>query len=299
VSPTFNDQQKFREQLRMATGRDLRANQARRRRTRNFAIAGVTASALAASGVTVVAPWNGGPTLGERAEAALTPPPNVVVHQKIRQGSVERGVVVLKSYEVESWSQTSAVQSRSIATHQPMRQEKPNIYVPDGPPRTVENDFSADPATGIGIEHWYEAATGLLVEGRPYESGAPRPGSDDSSSSLRARLKEGAFKLDGATEIDGRPVQRLRDEFGSDGQRYVETYFVDPITFAPVRWQVEWFFNGVQKGTNTTDYLVYEELPATPENIALTSVVGSHPGVRVRARDSVPLAELPGGFTGG
>ena len=43
-----------------------------------------------------------------------------------------------------------------------------------------------------------------------------------------------------------------------------------------------------------TDFLQFDYLPATPVNVALTTVVGAHPGVPIRDPKSLRPAQIPG-----
>jgi hypothetical protein len=295
VSPTRNDQHKFREQLRMATGRDLRGEQARRRRTRNYAIAGVTATALAASGVTIVAPWKGGPTLVERAEAALTPPPNVVVHLKIRYTvrGLDTPAPNLEDAVGESWTLSNGRQIRGLQTFQPGRITAQCVFEPRGRPSLLEGGYRIDEKTPAGTEYLFDQKVGILKQSSRLTSRVIAPYLENRPETLRARLAQGVFGPTGPTRVRGRAVQRLSGQYDLRGQAVSETFFVDADTFEPVRRETTVDFEGMHL-VSTMDFLLYEQLSATPENVALTSVTASHPTARIRDWTAVPDDQLPG-----
>ena len=78
------------------------------------------------------------------------------------------------------------------------------------------------------------------------------------------------------------------------GQRNLDVYFVDATTFAPVRTVHESYIEGRFITRVRTDYFLYEHLEATPGNVALTTVVGAHPGVPIRDRASLRPDQIPG-----
>jgi hypothetical protein len=85
---------------------------------------------------------------------------------------------------------------------------------------------------------------------------------------LRGWLASGQLRDAGKTRINGRTVTRLVPTHGKT-LRGVQAYYVDSHTSAPVRWEInarQWY-----------DYTVYEQLPATRSNKALTSINAMHP----------------------
>jgi hypothetical protein len=295
VSPTRNDQQKFREQLRMATGRDLRAEQARRGRTRKVAFAGVTATALAAAALAVIAPWSGGPTLVERAEAALTPSHDAVVHLRLRysvRGLPERDPN-LTDIVAESWTLSNGRQIRGTQAFQPGRITRRCTFEPEGPPVLLEGGFRIDRTTGEETEYLFDPKIGVLEQRSRFAGQVISPYLENRPEALRSRLTEGVFTPTGATTVGGRPVQRLSGEYDLRGQEVRETFYVDADTFVPVRRETTVESEGIRLVT-TMDFLLYEQLPATPENVELTSVTASHPTARVRGWDAAPGDQLPG-----
>lgn len=87
-------------------------------------------------------------------------------------------------------------------------------------------------------------------------------------SHLRGWLTSGQLHAAGTTRIDGRTVTRLVPTHAQTLQG-VRAYYVDARTSAPVRWQIN--------ATQWYDFTIYEQLPATRKNIALTSIHAQHP----------------------
>lgn len=309
MSATMNDLppelHTFREQFETATRRDVRARATRQLRARRIAFTGVALAALAAAGVAIVAPWRGGSSLVQRAEAALTPAPNVVVHVKGRQQvwgydkprdtppavgepPTTTGPVV------ESWTLTNGNQMRWKRQFRPGRfSDDGKTFLPTGPARTLEESSSQD---ARGFIHFtaFDTATGVLVDNVSEMATAPVPSYVDAVTELRRQLDNGNYRADGATEIDGRPVVRFVSDHEAQGQRNHDVYFVDATTFAPVRTEHESYIDGRFTTRVRTDYFLYEHLEATPDNVALTTVVGAHPGVPIRDRDSLRPEQIPG-----
>ena len=295
----------FREQFETATERDVRVQAMRRRRARRVTIAGVAAAALTASGLAVVAPWRSGPSLIERAEAALAAPPDAVVHTK--------GRVQLWGYDKprdtppaagepptttgpvnESWTLTNGNQMRWKFQFRPGRfSDDGKTFLPTGPAHTLEESSSQDTRGFIHFQA-FDTATGVLVDNVSEVASAPEPPNLDAVTELRRQLDRGNYRTDGATEIDGKPVVRFVSDHEDKGQRTHDVYFVDATTFAPVRTEHESYDGDRFLNRVRTDYFLYEHLNATPDNVALTTVVGAHPGVPIRHRDSLRPEQIPG-----
>ena len=295
----------FREQFETATGRDVRGVSTRRRRARRVAIAGVAAAALTASGVAVVAPWRSGPSLIERAEAALAAPPDAVVHTK--------GRVQLWGYDQprdtppaagepptttgpvsEAWTLSNGNQRRWKGPFRPGRfSHDGKTFLPTGPARMLEQSSSQD-TRGFGHFQAFDPTTGVLVDDVSEVASAPEPPNVDAVTELRRQLNRGNYRTDGRTEIDGKPVVRFVFDHEDKGQRTHDVYFVDATTFAPVRTEHESYVEGRFITRVQTDYFLYEPLKATPDNVALTTVVGAHPGVPIRSRASLRPEQIPG-----
>jgi hypothetical protein len=85
---------------------------------------------------------------------------------------------------------------------------------------------------------------------------------------LRGWLTSGQLRAAGKARIGGRNVTRLVPTHGKT-LLGVQAYYVDSRTSAPVRWQIN--------GKQWYDYTIYEQLPATRKNTALTSINALHP----------------------
>jgi len=211
------------------------------------AVAGATATAVFLS-----TPWNNSPGFLERAQAALTPDAETVLHAKWEetwtstdpQCTVERG-------PNEIWiDQTPPHRLRAVLEH------------PSGP--------AADPRALVCSSGTRSELRGSAPYG--WKLSALFPG--DPVKALREAISAGRAHDEGETQLAGRTVRRIR----VDPER-LYTY-VDPDSFYPV---AEHGFMGVGNGQVMARfrvvrrYLTFEYLPRTAANLALTDIRAQHP----------------------
>lgn len=111
----------------------------------------------------------------------------------------------------------------------------------------------------------YDASTNTISEGA-FPRGKRIPLKDFRGGVLDL-LESGSARVDGHELVGGRDAIRI---VSGDGQM---TYLVDASTYDPIEWR---------KGAGATiRFLLYEELPATPANLALVSVAAQHPTATV------------------
>jgi hypothetical protein len=136
-------------------------------------------------------------------------------------------------------------------------------------PCTVEGGFNA----ATHVLSVYDAPTRTVYSRHLGEAMARLSAYPDQIAQVRAWLAAGQLHGDGEARIDGRRVTRLVPTHGQR-LRGVKAYYVDARTSAPVRWQLnaaQWY-----------DFTVYERLPATAANLALTSIRAQHPEAALR-----------------
>jgi hypothetical protein len=241
------------------------------------AFAGAIATALFIS-----TPWSNSPSFLERAQAALTPPAGMILHEKFE-------------------AKTTSTDPACTVEHGPSE-----IWIDETPPyryRLVVNDFPPDSAVGpralacargtaAELGGTFEPAQTLMFV-PPNTLGEPpfrfiRELADlDPVTALRAAISAGTAHDEGETQLEGRTVVRIRIDPPSDCRfppcpREPGYAYVDPETFYPVRTESSQGFIAQAGGPvvrlHTVERIVtYEYLPRTAANLALTDIRAQHP----------------------
>jgi hypothetical protein len=245
-----------------------------------------TVAIAAAVALLVTAPWSSSPGFLARAEAALTPPADTVLHMK--------------------WEWTSTW-TRPYCT---VVRGQGEVWIDGTPPhsyRFLLNDLP-DPAnadTGaLGCSRGGTSEFGgtyrstqtlrfvppntLSVEQQRFRF------SLNLAAELRAAISAGIAHDEGKTQLDGRTVERIRIDPPSGcpppancphEPAYV---YVDPETFYPVESVATSYQVEIVGGPGTSSYshvrvrdvaryLTFEYLPRTAANLALTDIHAQHP----------------------
>jgi len=299
---------RFQSELEEAIGRTSRA----RRRALAFRLGTVAATAaclvlvLAAASLVT----DRGPSVVDRATAALTTTGNGILHIRLRgERTAPDGTV--STWESEGWrAMTEPFAQRQVEVRDRGRVE----WAFDGTTQQVydarTNTIYAFTKTELG-EHL----------GRPVAK--PEAGAADDaklSPSLRAKLaKKRAALARGATHAKGaggaQAGQGFEEKFrdgvlellasgearvagdvavdGRDAVRIVSeggdaTYLVDARTYDPIEWRTA----DVDGGTTTLRFLAYEQLPGTEPNGTLVSLAAQHPTATVSHDASAAAAAL-------
>ena len=278
------------------------------------ALAGVTGAALFLGG-----PRSDSPGFLERAEAALTPPAETIVHMKWEvTSSVSDPACSVTRGPNEIWIDLARPHSyRAILEDPPAAGADPrSLACSDGTLREVGG--TVDPAcspveqasctTQDTLE--FEAPNTLSVT--PLQFVLP----PDPVAMLREAIRAGNAHDEGKTQLNGRTVERIR----IDGPVRVDSpstcafpscafghVYVDPVSFHPVEMHAPPLFllpppdTGVVIGPPTGDirgapgpfddpvarinvvdrYLTFEYLPRTDANLALTDIRAQHPDATV------------------
>jgi hypothetical protein len=239
----------------------------------------VSATIVTALALVVSVPRSDSPGLLEKAQAALTTPPDTIRHDKweIVSTSTAAGCTVTRG-PTEVWiDERPPYRWRAVVRDLPVVEEDvpADVTVPDCfAGVTTELGGTADPVcTASGCEpilHFHAPNT-LRVS--PISASVP----PDPVHGLRDAIHDGLAHDDGATQLHGRTVEHIRiDPPPCDADRAcpppVDAY-VDPDTFYPVEIDQP-AFRGV---SSVVRFLTFEYLPRTPANLALTNIRAQHP----------------------
>jgi len=232
---------------------DKRTGSRRRRiALRAGAAAAVAVAALAVlSIVNVFGPQ--GPSIVEKATAALAHLDSAILHVHTR-GIQDNGDGTVSTWEDESWQSTAAPFAR----------------------RQIES-VEGGPATEVsradgGFQQLYDASANTIYQLLDPSSETTETGSgftDEFREAVLEMLQSGEAKVDGHEVVDGRDAVRIVGVGRAGGSA---TYLIDAATNDPIEWRT----TGDGGGT-VLRFVTYQELPATPENLALLSVTGGHP----------------------
>jgi hypothetical protein len=271
----------FRRDLEAAVARDL----ARRRRVRPLAVRGAVVLGAAACAVTAASSvgffGQGGPSIVERASAALALHDGSILHVTVA-GRQNNGDGTVSTWRDESWQSTSEPYERRQLEHvgaDPTTEtsaagDSQALY--DAATNTVyvRTDPPTPPAVGKGLR--WKTSTGkvhrvVVTTGRP---APPKPQDDPIEEPFRREvlelLRSGNARELGPVTLGGRPAIRIA---GNDGNA---TYFVDAKTYDPIE------FRTVGDGGSTSlRFVVYETLPLTASTRALLSVEAQHPKAKL------------------
>jgi hypothetical protein len=227
-------------------------------------------------------PWSNSRSFLARAEAALTPPAGMILHEK-------------------SEATTTSTDPACTVAHGPSE-----IWIDEKPPyryRVLGNDFPPDSAigprelacaSGTAAELGGTFGSGQTLRFVPPNTLAGLPfrlildrARLDPVTGLREAISAGTAHDEGKTQLDGRTVERIRIDPPSSCSvpgcpREPGYAYVDPETFYPVQTESPQGFIA-QAGAaivrfRTVERIVtYEYLPRTAANLALTDIRAQHP----------------------
>jgi hypothetical protein len=202
-----------------------------------------------------------GPSLVDKAVAALARPENAILHMKVISTDSDKSGGIIASTS-ENWAAMTA----PFARREILTSEGGVAVETGGAPGEPEQIY--DPSTNTIYQ--YQA---------PQKGTAPKDASQPADSTremILGLLESGGAKEDGHETVDGRDAMRILStkDYGTDsgGKAYETVYLVDAKTGDPIEWRV------TREGKNASlRFAVYEYLPSTPENLALLSLAGQHP----------------------
>jgi hypothetical protein len=229
----------------------------RRRRPRLVAAAAIALAGAATAVLAVTTPWNGGPDIVARAEAALVTPAGTVLHVKMTDTYKDNlGRVV--SIPTELW-----LDSRG----------RFHGFVTDPDAGRIEIGGTRDVRRSVQYDPRTNAIGPGLVTNMFYAFGDP-------VAALRTELRRGHASAAGEATVAGRKVARIRlGLVGVDCKPVVDYLFVDAKTYRPVEFRVIVFLPN--RAQLVRRFSTYEQLPATAASLRLTDIRAVHPTAKV------------------
>jgi hypothetical protein len=304
LPPTLD---RFGAELENAVRRDLGA---RRRRRRMLRAAALSAAAVAAAFGVLSALPTGGPSVVERAAAALELSDDTILHYQLsgEQRNPDGSVVTWRS---ETWQLRVAPFTRRqievgpegvraetltrgdmnelydvrtnmiyVASRQELvAAQLPKIkIVPKSKIAKITGDPRVDTVLVLGkggkrptVVTTEQGAKRLREQ---LAEGGQEPAADQRVEGPRAEilalLESGRARETGRVEVAGRDAIRIESPHGR------QVYLVDAATYAPIEWTTAGNGGGV-----TLRFPVYEELPVDTESMELLDLEAQHPGARV------------------
>lgn len=266
---------------------------------------GALAVAIAAA-LFVSAPWHDSPGFLERAQAALTPPEESILHMKweVISTSMDPACTVERGPN-EVWiDQTPPHRYRALLTDLP-----PIPPPPYSPPPACSRGESFEVGGTLGnsfdmqdrvrfvppitleyepLRFWVRANDPLAIP-----TGGAMPAALWAPTLLREAIAAGNAHDEGETQLDGRTLRRIRVEPSAacphpGCQREPSYVYVDPKTFYPVQAEGPHVILPLLGTSHVVPlhvvdrYLTFEYLPRTDANLALTDIRAQHPDARER-----------------
>jgi len=234
----------------------------------------VAATAVGLLGVT--APWRGGPTVLERASAAIRSPSAAQVLYMSYNEKTLGCCRLLGAQTAKLWVHGS--------TPRRFRVVFPGVGAP-----LDEGGGTFDPRSGWTIFR-YDSRTDTLE--RVFTGSHITTGEFDPVAIVRRALAAGTARVAGTAVVDGRQTTRIElSALDRHSTRGTALYYVDPNTYGPIgidfphlvelRRPFEPVFgNGIYRVR--IRFSAFEYLPATPENRKLADIRAMHPTAKVR-----------------
>jgi hypothetical protein len=231
------------------------------------------------------APWSSSPSFVEKAEAALTPPADTILHQK--------------------WEMTAtSTDPACTVTHGPNE-----IWVDQAPPhsyRVLLNDLplpdpETDPAelacsSGRAAELGGTFNSGQTLRFVPPNKIVPWKGVQftfplDPVGDLREWIAAGSAHDEGEVQLDGRVVRRIRIDPPTGDCSPLPTcpdeplfWYAEPETGFPVETRGPGYIHlpgrPLVKVQLVMRYLTFEHLPRTEANLELADIRAQHPDAK-------------------
>jgi hypothetical protein len=297
---------RFGVQLEDAVRRDLGSRRRRRRTLRGAAV--LAGAAAAALGILSALP-NGGPSVVERAAAALAPSDDSILHFRFN-AEQQNGDGTVATWSQETWQLrvapytrrqiavdgTDGIRAESVTrgdlnelydarTDTIYAATSPELRAARMPKITIVSKSKLAKLTGSArVNAAYLVRQGGAMKVIATEEGAKRLRQQlsrergTSSAALPAEfraeilalLQSGRVRVIGHVEVDGRDAIRL------ESLDRKKVYLVDAATYDPIEWTTTGNGGGV-----TLRFPVYEELPIDSESMKLLDLEVQHPDARV------------------
>lgn len=296
---------RFGDELESAVHRDLGGRRRRRHALRGAAVLAVVAAT--ALGVLSVLP-SGGPSVVEKAAAALAPDDSIVHFQLT--AVQQNGDGTTSSWRSETWQLlvspytrrqiqidgTGGIRAESVSsgdttelydssndtiyvtTSQELRAARtPTIEIVSKSrlEKLVHNPkvtaaYRIVPGTNRPVVVTTKAGAARYLKQVAREAANNDGAPEDFRSEILALLQAGKLQVVGHVTVDGRDAIKLES---SDGN---EVYIVDAATYDPIEWTTAGTSGGV-----TIRFPVYETLPVDGQTTQLLNLQAQHPGAKV------------------
>jgi len=238
-----------------------------------------TFAGAAAVALVVTTPWKSSPGFLEQAQAALTAPAGMILHQK--------------------W-ETTTISTDPACT---VKRGPHELWIDGTPPhryRLLTKDFGEGSDPGLrALACWRGTAAEFGGDRESFDALRFVPPNTlirwklrygrelDPAKRLREAIDAGTAHHEGKTQLDGRTVERIRIDPPSDCpdppcSREPGYAYVDPETFYPVRTEGPGYIGFVGSSEVVRLRIVerfvrFEYLPRTEANLALTDIRAQHP----------------------
>ena len=297
---------RFGAELEDAVGRDLGSRRRRRRMIRGAVV--LAAAAAAALGLLSVF-GTGGPSVVDRAAAALQSSDDSILHYRF-DATQQNGDGSVATWSQETWQllvppytrrqialDTDAPRAESLSrggVNELYDASNDKIYVATSkqlraarmPKIEIVSQSELEKLTGSST-----ASVAYMVSkgGASYKVVATKDGAkklrrqlehpegqtsgvlpEEFRSEILALLESGRVRVVGHVNVDGRDAIRLES---LDGK---EVYVVDAATYDPIEWTTTGNGGGV-----TLRFPVYEKLPVDSQSMKLLDLEAQHPGAQV------------------
>jgi outer membrane lipoprotein-sorting protein len=297
---------RFGDELENAVGRDLGARRARRRAIRGA----VVLAAVAAAALGLLSVFGaGGPSVVDRAAAALQSSDDSILHYAF-DATQQNGDGTTATWHQETWQllvppytrRQIAVDPRSPRAESVSRGDVNELYDASNDTIYIATDEELRAARMPKIEIVSKSelekltgssrATAAYFVGTgtgPYKVVATKEGArrlrqelthpqgqtsgalpEEFRSQILALLKSGKLQVVGHVTVDGRDAIELES---LDGK---QTYVVDASTYDPIEWTTKGTDGGV-----TYRFSVFEELPVDTESLKLLDLADQHPSAQI------------------
>jgi hypothetical protein len=231
---------------------------------------GAALAVAAAAALFLTAPWSNSPSFLARAQAALTPPKGMILHEKwVLTDSACRGV----RWTGEFWIDEPTQRFRAL-----MRDgNAPYPHPPELPAPWAKPVCSAGRAYEIG--GFPDEVFQFVPPNRLVRTVVNWGEEQDPVGDLRRAIRAGEAYDEGKTKRNDRTVERILlgdcppsyclGPHADAVCRLYTCFYVDPETFYPVE---------IHDGRGSvTRFAAFEYLPRTDANLALTNIRAQHP----------------------
>ena len=295
---------RFGEELEGAVHRDLAGRRRRRRYVRGATVLAVVAAA--ALGLLSALP-TGGPSIVEKAAAALAADDSILHYQV--NAVQDNGDGTTATWSSETWQLLVSPYTRRqiqvdprdpraesltsgdttelydssndtiyVTTSQQLRAARTptmEIVSESKLQKLVHNPkvtaaYRIVPGTTRPVVVTTKAGAKRFLEQLAREAVNTSNEPEDFRSNILALLQSGKLQVVGHLTVDGRDAIKLES---ADGK---QTYIVDASTYDPIEWTTKGTSGGV-----TMRFPVYEKLPVDDRSQALLSLEAQHPGAKV------------------